>query len=200
MGVRVHREALLPGLAALDDGSLFARARSGDGHALSCLVDRHKDALVNYIARLSGCRDQAEDVAQDTFVRLLERSASYVERGMLRPYLYRIATNLVRTRQRREQRWRVLQPKLAAVNGLGAEPPQLAALQRRELGALLAKSLKDLPLRYRVPLILRDIEDWSYAEIAQSLNCKPGTVKSRIHRGRQMLRKLVAPHWNGVGP
>ncbi|MCZ6727764.1 MAG: RNA polymerase sigma factor [Acidobacteria bacterium] len=167
---------------------------------MSCLVDRHKDALINYIARLSGCRDQAEDVAQDTFVRLLERSAGYVERGMLRSYLYRIATNLVRTGQRREQRWRVLRPKLAAVKGFSAEPPQLAALEQQELGALLTRSLKNLPLRYRVPLILRDVEDWSYAEIAQFLNCKPGTVKSRIHRGRLKLRKLVAPHWNGVGP
>ncbi|MDH3525563.1 MAG: RNA polymerase sigma factor [Acidobacteriota bacterium] len=187
----------MPGSAALDDGSLFARARSGDGEALTFLVDRHKDALVNYLTRLSGCRDRAEDVAQETFVRLLERSARYVERGKLRPYLYRIATNLVRTEQRREQRWRLLQPRLAAGNGAGAEPRQLAALERRELGAILAAGLERVPLRYRVPLVLRDVEDWTYAEIADLLGCKAGTVKSRIHRGRESLRRLVAPYWNG---
>jgi RNA polymerase sigma-70 factor, ECF subfamily len=183
---------------ALDDGVLFARARAGDSDALTCLVDRYKDALINYLTRLSGCRDRAEDLAQDTFIRLLGRSDGYRERGMLRPYLYRIATNLVRTTQRREQRWRVLEPRLAAGrDGHALDPPQLAALERRELGELLAQSLRAVPMRYRVPLVLRDVQDWSYAEIAGLLECKTGTVKSRIHRGREMLRNLVAPHWNG---
>lgn len=184
----------------LDDGSLFARARVGDGDALSHLVNRHKDALVNYLTRLSGCREQAEDVAQDAFLRLLERSHNYVEQGMLRPYLYRIATNLVRSHQRRDRRWRLLRPRLVASNGTRAEAAQQAAVERRELGALLAKCLQEVPLTYRIPLVLRDVEDWSYADIAQALDCKPGTVKSRIHRGREMLRTLVAPHWNGVTP
>ena len=186
-------------LLALDDGTLFARARTGDGDALTCLVDRHKDALVNYVTRLCGSRDNAEDVAQDTFLRLLERSGSYVEQGLLRPYLYRIATNLVRTRQRREQRWRLLTPRLTASNNGHAEASQLASIERQQLGALLARSLESVPLRFRVPLVLRDVQDWSYADIASLLDCKPGTVKSRIHRGREMLRKIVAPHWNGVG-
>jgi RNA polymerase sigma-70 factor (ECF subfamily) len=187
----------VPGFEALDDSSLFARARDGDAAALTCLVDRYKDPLVNYLTRLSGSRDRAEDLAQDTFVRLLERSAGYVEQGKLRPYLYRIATNLVRTGQRREQRWRLLQPRLAAGNGTGSEPRQLAALERRELGRILASNLQRVPLRYRVPLLLRDVEDWSYSEIADLLDCKAGTVKSRIHRGREALRRLVAPYWNG---
>lgn len=187
----------MDGLAALDDGVLFARARGGDGAALTCLVDRHKDALINYLTRLSGCRDRAEDLAQDTFIRLLERSDAYRERGMLRPYIYRIATNLVRSRQRRERRWRLLEPRLTAAHNGDVEAPQLAALERRELGAILAESLQAVPLRYRVPVVLRDVQDWSYAEIAGLLGCRTGTVKSRIHRGRQMLRDLVAPQLNG---
>ena len=89
-------------------------------------------------------------------------------------------------------------PKLVASNGTRAEAGQQAAVERRELGALLARCLQEVPLTYRVPLVLRDVEDWSYAEIARALDCKAGTVKSRIHRGREMLRTLVAPHWNGV--
>lgn len=190
----------MPGLEATDDGSLFARARDGDAAAMTRLIDRYKDALVNYLTRLSGCRDRAEDVAQDTFVRLLERSAGYVEHGKLRPYLYRIATNLVRTGQRREQRWRLLHPRLVASNRSGSEPRQLARLEHRELSRILATNLQRVPLRYRVPLLLRDVEDWSYAEIADLLECKQGTVKSRIHRGREALRHLVAPYWNGETP
>jgi len=184
-------------LNTLDDSRLFARAREGDGGALACLVDRHKDALVNYLTKLSGCRENAEDFAQDTFLRLLERSAGYVEQGQLKPYMYRIATNLVRSAQRREQRWRLLRPKLASSNGIGSEAQQQLAIERRELGKLLIRSLERVPLRYRVPLVLRDVEDWSYADIASLLQCKAGTVKSRIHRGRQALRRLVAPQWNG---
>ncbi len=184
-------------LNTLDDSVLFSRARQGDGEALACLVDRHKDPLVNYLTKLSGCRENAEDIAQDTFLRLLERSGSYVEQGRLRPYMYRIATNLVRSAQRREQRWKLLKPKLASSNGIGAEAQQLAAIERRELGKLLIRSLELVPLRYRVPLVLRDVEEWSYADIASLLECKPGTVKSRIHRGRQALRRLVAPQWSG---
>ena len=185
-------------LTALDDGALFARVREGDAEAFACLIERHKDPLVNYLTRIGGCRERAEDVAQDTFVRLLERSDRYVEQGMLRPYLYRIATNLVRSHQRREQRWRLLRPKWIAGNGTRAEPAQEEAVQRRELGSVLTEALAQLPLKYRLPLVLRDVEDWSYADIARSLNCKPGTVKSRIFRGREMLRGLVEPHWNGV--
>jgi len=187
-------------ITALDDSALFARARTGDGDALGCLVDRHKDSLVNYLTRLSGCREQAEDFAQDAFLRLLERSQGYVERGLLRPYLFRIATNLVRSHQRRDRRWRVLRPRLMASNGSRSEAAQQLAAERRELGVVLARCLQEVPLKYRVPLVLRDVEDWTYADIAQGLDCKPGTVKSRIHRGREMLRALVAPHWNGVTP
>jgi RNA polymerase sigma-70 factor, ECF subfamily len=190
----------LSSVTALDDGSLFARARTGDGDALGCLVDRHKDSLVNYLTRLSGCRELAEDFAQDAFLRLLERSHGYVEKGLLRPYLFRIATNLVRSHQRRARRWHVLRPRLMASNGHRLEAAQEVAAERRELGAVLARCLQEVPLKYRVPLVLCDVEDWSYADIAQALGCKTGTVKSRIHRGREMLRTLVAPHWNGATP
>ncbi len=184
-------------LTTLDDASLFARARDGDDEALACLVERHKDALVNYLTRLSGSRERAEDMAQDTFLKLLQRSDRYVEKGKLLPYIYRIATNLVRTRQRRESRWRLLQPRFVAGNGTSDEPRQQLTLERKELGEILTRALRQLPSRYRIPVVLRDIEDWAYADIAAVLGVKEGTVKSRLHRGRASLRELVAPHWDG---
>ncbi len=185
-------------LAEPSDAELFARGREGDRLALASLVDRHKDGLVNYLARLAGSRDGAEDLAQETFLRLLERSAGYRERGQLRAYLYRIGTNLYRTRERRQRRWRLVVPRLTAVEHRVAPADQDARLLRRELAERLAGAIRELPLRYRVPVVLRDVEDWSYEEIAQLVGCRGGTVKSRIHRGRQLLRERLAPAPRGA--
>src|SRR4028119_479163 len=86
------------------DAELMARVRTGDREALAGLVDRHKDAVVNYLARLSGNRDRAEDMAQETFLRLFRAAGSYSEQGYLRAYLFRIGTNLVRSVVRVERR------------------------------------------------------------------------------------------------
>ncbi len=95
------------------DASLMERLRSGDREAFARLVDRHKDAVVSYLARLSGNRDRAEDLAQETFLRLYRSAPGYVERGYLRAFLFRIATNLLRSEERRERRLRLLAPLFA---------------------------------------------------------------------------------------
>ena len=188
----------LPTASAAEDGELFASARAGDETALVTLIERHKDGLVNYLTRLSGSRDTAEDFAQETFLRLIERSGRYVEEGKLRAYLYRIATNLVRSSQRRQSRWRLVRPRLdPAPVGL---PATHERTERRELGTVLTEALRQLPSRYRAPVILRDVEEWSYEEIGAALGIRPGTVKSRLHRGRRQLRELVETKWNGARP
>lgn len=179
------------------DATQMARVRSGDREAFSDLVDRHKDAVVNYLTRLTGNRDRAEDLAQETFLRLFRSAGSYSEQGLLRGYLFRIATNLVRSEERREKRLRLLMPFLGRPEH--AEPVAPSGLLRRELHREVSAAVADLPLRFRVPLVLHEIEGWAYADIAQALGCREGTVKSRIHRGRQHLKERLAPYWQG-GP
>src|SRR5690242_12439952 len=94
------------------DAELMTCLRSGDREAFAQLVDRHKDAVVGYLARLTGSRDRAEDLAQETFLRLYRAAPGYVERGYLRAFLFRIATNLLRSEERRERRMRLLAPFL----------------------------------------------------------------------------------------
>lgn len=184
-----------------DDGKLFSAAREGDTAAMTELVERHKDGLVNYLARLGGCRDRAEDLAQECFLRLLNRSAHYREQGHLKAYLYRIGTNLVRTGQRRKTRWRALSPLWLSSNGHSTTAAsQQRGAERRELAEHLIHALAELPYRYRVPVVLRDVEEWSYREISKLMGCRVGTVKSRIHRGREQLRRSLAPEWNGALP
>jgi RNA polymerase sigma-70 factor (ECF subfamily) len=147
------------------DAELMARVRSGDRDAFADLVDRHKDAVVNYLTRLTGSRDRAEDLAQETFLRLFRSARDYTEQGYLRAYLYRIATNLVRSEERREKRLRLLMPFLPREEH--AEPAAPSGLLRRELTREVSAAVAKLPLRYRVPLVLHEIEGWSYVDIAQ---------------------------------
>src|ERR1700730_12526293 len=181
------------------DADLMARVRAGDREAFADLVDRHKDAVVNYLTRLTGNRDRAEDLGQETFLRLFRSAAGYVEQGYLRAYLFRIATNLLRSEERRERRPRLLLPLPGGGTGR-AEPSAHAGLLRQELQRLLNAAIARLPLRYRVPLVLHEIEGWSYADIAADLDCREGTIKSRIHRGRQQLKQRLEPYWIGGLP
>lgn len=180
------------------DEETMARLRSGEREAFAALVDRYKDAIVTYLTRLTGDRDRAEDLAQETFLRLYRGAAGYDERGQLRAYLYRIATNLARSEARRARRLRLLAPLLHP--GVAHEPPASAAgLLRDELQRQVAAAVAALPLRWRVPLVLHEIEGWPYAEIAAQLGLREGTVKSRIHRGRQRLRRTLEPYWTNGG-
>ncbi|HEY0553743.1 MAG TPA: sigma-70 family RNA polymerase sigma factor [Thermoanaerobaculia bacterium] len=182
-------------LEPLSDAELMARVREGDREAFADLVDRHKDAVVTYLARLTADRDRAEDLAQDAFLRLFRAAGDYVEQGFLRAFLFRIATNLVRSEERRAQRQRLLMPFFPREEH--AEPAAASGLLRRELHREVAAALAQLTLRYRVPLVLHEIEGWTYVDIAQELGCREGTVKSRVHRGRQQLKKRLEPYWNG---
>jgi RNA polymerase sigma-70 factor, ECF subfamily len=177
------------------DATQMARVRSGDRDAFADLVDRHKDAVVNYLTRLTGHRDRAEDLAQETFLRLFRSADSYSEQGLLRGYLFRIATNLVRSEERREKRLRLLLPFLGRQDH--AEPAAPSGLLRQEMHREVSAAVAQLPLRFRVPLVLHEIEGWAYADIARALGCREGTVKSRIHRGRQHLKERLAPYWQG---
>jgi len=176
------------------------RVQNGDKEAFAEIVERHKTPLVRFLTALSRDRDRAEEVAQDAFVRLFELSHRYQERGQFTPYLYRIATNLLRTEDRKRRRRAIL---LKAFGGNGthevAPSPQVVCLQD-ELSLRLAEALSALPLRYRSPILLREMEGWSYTDIARAMSCGEGTVKSRIHRGRERLRRLLEPYWNGGRP
>lgn len=185
--------------ATYSDSDLFQLARQGNRPAFGQLVDRHKDGLVNYLTRLTGSKSQAEDLAQEAFLRLYERGHRYSERGRLQSYLYRIATNLVRSEARRHQRWSRLRPAFFHSNGHRTEAVQQTEVLRHELQQTLTRAITKLPLRYRAPIVLSYLEDKSHQEIADLLGIQAGTVKSRLHRGRALLRDDLESYQTG-GP
>jgi len=183
---------------ATPDGELLQRSRDGDAEAFGELVDRYKDLMVNYLPRLTGSRDRADDVAQEAFVRFYRNLDRYHERGTLVAYLLSIATNLVRSAERRRRRWELLQPLFFSGNGhRPAASPQAAVLAGEEQREV-TRALAQIELTFRAPLVLREIEGLSYQEIAAAVGCNEGTVKSRLHRGRQLLRDQLEPFWKGA--
>ncbi|HSF18390.1 MAG TPA: sigma-70 family RNA polymerase sigma factor [Vicinamibacteria bacterium] len=178
------------------DGELMDRVKRGDRAAFAALVDRHKNGLVGFLATLVRDRNRAEELAQDTFVRLYERRGRYEERGLFVPFLFRIGTNLLRSEERKSRRRELLLRMFSSNGARSVENPQSLCL-RDELRSRLEEALAALPVQYRSPLLLREVEGWSYREIARALSCEEGTIKSRIHRGRTKLKELLAPYWNG---
>ena len=183
--------------SAPDDAELMARVQRGDRDAFAALVDRHRDPLVRYLGRLTSDRERAEDLAQEAFVRLFQHAADYREQGHLTAYLYRIATNLLRSEERRRARWWRIAPGLTATRETVASADGPRRVFQTELQRRLAAALAELPLAFRVPLVLFEVEEWSLVEIAAWLGCRPGTVKSRLFRARRRLRDDLAPFWNG---
>jgi RNA polymerase sigma-70 factor (ECF subfamily) len=180
------------------DAELMARIRDGDRSAFGVLVDRYKDPMVNYLTRMTGNRARAEEAAQEAFIKLYHAAPRYREQGKLSAFLYRIATNLVRQEERRDRRWRLVSGVLSGSARTRGREPDVATEEvlRREVGRELQTALAQLPLRYRVPLVLRDVQEWSYAEIARVTGCRLGTIKSRISRGRGLLRRALEPYRN----
>ena len=160
--------------------------------------------MVSYMVRLTGDPDRAEDLAQESFVRLYHSASRYTAQGQLVAYLYRIATNLLRSEERRARvvRWLSLDVtseyhREPEDEGPGVVPERKVLdgeLQRR-----LASELAGMPLRLRVPLVLHEIEDWPLSRIAEVTGAREGTVKSRLSRGRKELRRRLEPYWSG-GP
>jgi len=180
----------------MTDDALMQRVREGDDDAFGEIVDRYKDSLVNYLTHLVRSRDRAEEVAQDAFVRLYRKASQYKQQERLGPYLFRIATNLVVTEIRRERRWSLLLPRLHASTRQSAPSPD-TNLFASEIQRQVAAAIDRLPINYRAPLVLFEVEEWSYDEIAKALDVRVGTVKSRISRARELLRRHLAPFWTG---
>ena len=178
------------------DDVLMRRVTEGDDEAFGEIVERYRNALVNYVTHLVRSRDRAEEIAQDAFVRLYRNAANYREQAKLGPYLFRIATNLVVTEVRREKRWSLLLPRLHASSDQSVPAPDRPLIES-EIQQKVSAALERIAVKYRAPLVLFEIEEWSYEEIGHALDLRLGTVKSRISRAKELLRRQLAPWWTG---
>lgn len=167
------------------DPNLLRRAARGDEIAFAALWRRHRDAVYAFAAWMLGDRAAAEDVAQETFLAMLERPARFdAGLGSLRTFLLAIARNLCRKRLRK------LGPEEDLdFEGAAAEGDALAELIAAESGEALRTAIAQLPVVQREALFLFAFEELSLAEIAAIAEVDPNTVKQRLWRARQRLRR-----------
>ncbi|MGL5827102.1 MAG: RNA polymerase sigma factor SigE [Nocardioides sp.] len=156
------------------------------------IVERHSDRVYRLAYRLTGNRPDAEDLTQEVFVRVFRSLDTYTP-GTFAGWLHRITTNLFLDQARRKQRIRfdaLTDTRAAFIVGADAEPG--AAVIERHFDDDVEGALAALPPDFRAAVVLCDVEGLSYDEIADILGAKLGTVRSRIHRGRAMLRQALA--------
>lgn len=178
----------------LSDAELMSRAREGDAAAFGEFVRRHTPAVHRWMARSVGGHE-AEDLTQEVFLKAYRGLGRFRGEAPPRAWLASIADNVVKNRYRSLARFRrIFSPAAAqAVEvSTGAASPEDDA-RAGESGRVVAEALKRLPVEFRMPVVLRDLEEWSYEEIALSLRLPVGTVKSRISRGRGRLKAILLP-------
>ncbi len=164
------------------------------------VVRQHADRVYRLAFRLSGNRADAEDLTQETFVRVFKSLADY-QPGTFEGWLHRITTNLFLDMVRRRQRVRFdALPEDAGDRLPSREFGPEQAYDQRNLDPEIQRALDALPADFRVAVVLCDLEELSYEEIAATLGIKVGTVRSRIHRGRALLRQALAHRAPGVRP
>ncbi len=164
------------------------------------VVRTHADRVYRLAFRLSGNRADAEDLTQETFVRVFRSLAEYTP-GTFEGWLHRITTNLFLDLVRRRQRIRFdALPEDAGDRLASGEAGPERAFDEMNLDPEVQRALDELPADFRVAVVLCDLEQLSYEEIAATLNIKVGTVRSRIHRGRVLLRQALAHRAPGLRP
>jgi RNA polymerase sigma-70 factor (ECF subfamily) len=185
----------------LDDRSLVTAAQAGDRAALDQLVRAHYDRILGVCRRITGNESDAADAAQEALIAMVRGLERFDGRSAFSTWVYRIATNASLDELRRRRR----RPLTAARDD--DHPPHEVAdphsgqrfdqVSEREA---LEAALLTLPEDFRIPVVLRDVADLDYAEIAATLGVPVGTVKSRIARGRGMLAAALTPRHGNQDP
>lgn len=175
----------LHGIVEMDDRDLIACAQQGDRQAFTELVCRHQNGVVSLIYRMCGDPQQAEDAAQEAFVRVWQNLNSYKPQHAFRSWLYRIAANAALDSLRRERHPADLDSLSLADAGPGPE----GSVEEKQRTEQVRKAIAQLSPPLRIVLILREYQELSYQEIAEALDIPTGTVMSRLNTARSQLRQ-----------
>jgi RNA polymerase sigma-70 factor (ECF subfamily) len=150
------------------------------------VFDEHKDAVYRFAWRMSGSPAAAEDITQDVFVGLLRYPDRFdPARGPLRAFLLGIARNVTLKRWRKEHRYEPLDDEAVVAESVD--------LERGEVGDMVGRAVRALRPLQREVVVLVEYEGLTLAEVARAVDADVGTVKSRLHRARENLRRMLAP-------
>jgi RNA polymerase sigma-70 factor (ECF subfamily) len=198
---------LEPTSLLLDDHELVARLREGDEAAYGCVLDRYYSAMLHVAVGFVPSRAIAEEVVQDTWLAVIKGIAGFEERCSFKTWLFQILVNRARSRGVQEHRC-IAFSSLAGEPSSGCEPDRLlgaAAVSWRqrqpcdvslnnELAAVICSAIDRLPARQRQVLVLRDVEEWSAAEVCELLALSEENQRVLLHRARTRIRAQLVPY------
>ena len=193
-----------PDGGTVNDAVLVSQVQAGDIQAFAALVVRYQDRVFNLVLRMCARRADAEELAQEAFLKALERINQFRGDSMFYTWLFRIAANLAMSHRRRSRRVKFhslsrgaegedmkQDDTVTADLAQRREPGPSAAAMSAEVRKIVAAALDGLAVPVLLVLVLRDMQDMDYAQIAQVLDVPVGTVKSRLYRARNMLRQCL---------
>lgn len=178
------------------DEDLIEKFQNGDLYAFDLIVKRYKNQLLNFIYRFLGNAEEAEDLVQETFLRVYRNRRAYQKVAKFSTWIYTIAGNLAKTELRKRKR-----RKFFSISDLGynekdydisdeAYNPE-KDVDSRMKEEIIHREINDLSPKFREVILLRDVQQLSYEEISQIVNIPLGTVKSRVNRGRLKLQEKL---------
>jgi len=173
-----------------NDHILVQRAKEGDENAFRMLVNRHKEKVHNLIFLTTGNDNKVDDLGQEVFIKVYRNMKNFKQEALFTTWLYRITVNVCKDELRKQALRKVLQISDTVQN-------QIKITNNKDelpLSNLVHQALIKLPKKLRIPLILKDIEEFNYEEIAEIMQCELGTVKSRLFRAREAMHKQLEPH------
>jgi RNA polymerase sigma-70 factor (ECF subfamily) len=185
------------------DNNLVREFIAGNDAAFTMLVTKYKDPLTNYLNMMVGNYDVAADLAQETFLRVYKNIGRYSNIYQFSTWLYRIATNLAIDEMRyRKRRGQVFFNNVWDSNRNGdSERPELQIsdvrrgprdeVLRKESSQVLGDAIRSLPEKYRTAFVMKEVQELPYETIARIMKCSTGTIKSRLHRARELLQRKL---------
>ena len=184
------------------DFALMKQIAAGDESAFRTLIERHQDAVVGTVAKMLGSPNDAEDIAQQVFLRVWQHAKQYRPDAKFTTYLFTITRNLVFNETRRRSRKKEIPLVTGDASGSHHEPGDAphrqpdATLLEAELRKAVDKAIASLPETQRLAVILRRYDELSYEEIAEVLDLSVSAVKSQLFRARNSLREALSGYLN----
>ena len=179
------------------DEELMAQFQAGNENAYLEIVGRFKERLFGFVYRFVGDSAMAEDLVQDTLVKVYTHKHAYREIARFSTWIYTIAGNLARTELRKRKRRATFSMSSLGIGDRelelpGTDRPLGDVLEGEQAEIYIRKALAKLPLHFRTVIILRDVQELSYEEISKIMKIPLGTVKSRVNRARLRLQEMLS--------
>lgn len=183
-----------------EDNELAARCKQGDPYAFTQLVRRHRGGVYRAAYAILGDREDAEDVAQEAFMRAYTAIRSFNHKRSFAQWIWRITVNcaISTLRKRRPITAKTVQGLEPEGAGTGSDPAQHASAS--DFRTQVRQALATLPPRQQAAISLFALEDMDMASVATVMGCAPGTVRVHVHRARQRLRELLGQYLEGDEP